>query len=60
VAAETVSHFIGGRPVRSALGKSFGVADPATGKEYAQVAVGIAGDVNQAVLAAQSALEKGP
>ena len=40
---ETVSHFIGGRHVRSALGKTSGVADPATGKEYAQVAVGIAG-----------------
>jgi acyl-CoA reductase-like NAD-dependent aldehyde dehydrogenase len=46
--------------VRSALGKTFGVADPATGKEYAQVAVGIAGDVNQAVLAAQTALATGP
>ena len=57
---ETVSHFIGGRDVRSALGKTFGVADPATGKEYAQVAVGVAGDVNQAVLAAQTALETGP
>jgi 5-carboxymethyl-2-hydroxymuconic-semialdehyde dehydrogenase len=60
VVPETVSHFIGGRHVRSALGKTFGVADPATGKEYAQVAVGIAGDVNQAVLAAQTALETGP
>jgi 5-carboxymethyl-2-hydroxymuconic-semialdehyde dehydrogenase len=60
VVPETVSHFIGGRHVRSALGKTFGVADPATGKEYAQVAVGIAGDVSQAVLAAQTALESGP
>jgi 5-carboxymethyl-2-hydroxymuconic-semialdehyde dehydrogenase len=60
VVPETVSHFIGGRDVRSALGKAFGVADPATGKEYAQVAVGIAGDVSQAVLAAQTALESGP
>lgn len=57
---ETVNHFIGGRPARSALGKTYGVADPATGKEYAQVAVGIAGDVNQAVLAARDALEAGP
>ena len=57
---ETVSHFIGGRDVRSALGKTFGVAEPATGKEYAQVAVGVAGDVDQAVLAAQTALESGP
>jgi 5-carboxymethyl-2-hydroxymuconic-semialdehyde dehydrogenase len=60
VVPETVSHFIGGRDVRSALGKTFGVADPATGKEYAQVAVGVAGDVTQAVLAAQTALETGP
>ena len=60
VVPETVSHFIGGQHVHSALGKTFGVADPATGKEYAQVAVGIAGDVNQAVLAAQTALETGP
>jgi 5-carboxymethyl-2-hydroxymuconic-semialdehyde dehydrogenase len=60
VVPETVGHFIGGRHVRSALGKTFGVADPATGKEYAQVAVGIAGDVSHAVLAAQTALEGGP
>jgi 5-carboxymethyl-2-hydroxymuconic-semialdehyde dehydrogenase len=59
VVPETVDHFIGGRPVRSALLKYFGVADPATGKEYAQVAVGLAADINQAVLAAQAALEAG-
>ncbi|HUC27798.1 MAG TPA: aldehyde dehydrogenase family protein [Streptosporangiaceae bacterium] len=60
MAPENVSHYIGGRQVRSALLKTFGVADPATGKEYAQVAVGIAGDINQAVLAAQDALQTGP
>jgi 5-carboxymethyl-2-hydroxymuconic-semialdehyde dehydrogenase len=60
VVPETVNHFIGGRPARSAFLKSFGVADPATGIQYAQVAVGIAGDINQAVLAAQAALETGP
>jgi 5-carboxymethyl-2-hydroxymuconic-semialdehyde dehydrogenase len=60
VVAETVSHFIGGRHVHSTLRKTFGVADPATGKEYAQVEVGLAADVNQAVLAARSALETGP
>jgi 5-carboxymethyl-2-hydroxymuconic-semialdehyde dehydrogenase len=59
VVPQTVSHFIGGRPARSALGKTFGVADPATGKDYAQVAVGVAGDITQAVLAAQAALETG-
>jgi 5-carboxymethyl-2-hydroxymuconic-semialdehyde dehydrogenase len=60
VVAESVSHFIGGRHVRSALLKTFGADDPATGKEYVQVAVGIAADINQAVLAAQAALETGP
>jgi 5-carboxymethyl-2-hydroxymuconic-semialdehyde dehydrogenase len=60
VVPETVSHFMGGRHVRSALLKSFGVPDPATGKEYAQVAVGLAADINQAVLAAQAALQTGP
>jgi 5-carboxymethyl-2-hydroxymuconic-semialdehyde dehydrogenase len=60
VVPENVNHFIGGRSVRSAMLKSFGAVDPATGKEYAQVAVGIAGDINQAVLAAQAALETGP
>ena len=57
---ETVSHFIGGRYVHSTLRKTYGVTDPATGKEYAQVEVGVAADVNQAVLAARTALETGP
>ena len=57
---ETVSHFIGGRHTRSTLRKTYGVADPATGKEYAQVEVGLAADINQAVLAAQTALRTGP
>jgi 5-carboxymethyl-2-hydroxymuconic-semialdehyde dehydrogenase len=59
VVPETVSHFIGGQHVRSTLRKSYGVTDPATGKEYAQVEVGLASDVNQAVLAARTALETG-
>jgi 5-carboxymethyl-2-hydroxymuconic-semialdehyde dehydrogenase len=59
VVPETVSHFIGGQHVRSTLRKSYGVTDPATGKEYAQVEVGLAADVNQAVLAARTALETG-
>ncbi|HEY1620672.1 MAG TPA: aldehyde dehydrogenase family protein [Streptosporangiaceae bacterium] len=57
---ETVSHFIGGRHVRSTLRKAYGVTDPATGKEYTQVEVGQAADANQAVLAARTALEAGP
>ena len=56
---ETVRHFIGGRYVYSTLRKSYGVTDPATGKEYAQVEVGLGADVNQAVLAARTALETG-
>ena len=57
---ETVSHIIGGRHTHSTLRKTYGVADPATGKEYLQVEVGLAADVNQAVLAAQAALTTGP
>ena len=57
---ETVRHFIGGQHVHSTLRKSYGVTDPATGKEYAQVEVGLGADVNQAVLAARAALETGP
>jgi 5-carboxymethyl-2-hydroxymuconic-semialdehyde dehydrogenase len=60
VVPETVRHFIGGKHVYSTLRKSHGVTDPATGKEYAQVEVGLGADVNQAVLAARSALETGP
>jgi 5-carboxymethyl-2-hydroxymuconic-semialdehyde dehydrogenase len=59
VGPETVSHFIGGQHVHSTLRKSYGVTDPATGKEYAQVEVGLGADVNQAVLAARTALETG-
>jgi 5-carboxymethyl-2-hydroxymuconic-semialdehyde dehydrogenase len=60
VAPETVRHFIGGQHVHSTLRKTYGVADPATGKEYAQVEVGLGADINQAVLAARAALAKGP
>jgi len=60
VVPETVRQFIGGKYVYSTLRKSYGVTDPATGKEYAQVEVGLGADVNQAVLAARNALETGP
>jgi len=60
VVPESVRQFIGGKYVYSTLRKSYGVADPATGKEYAQVEVGLGADINQAVLAARSALETGP
>jgi 5-carboxymethyl-2-hydroxymuconic-semialdehyde dehydrogenase len=60
VVPETVSHVIGGRFVHSSLRKTYGVTDPATGKEYTQVEVGLGADVNQAVLAARAALETGP
>ena len=57
---ETIKHFIGGRAVRSSYLKTFALADPAAGKEYARVEVGVDADVNQAVLAARAALESGP
>jgi 5-carboxymethyl-2-hydroxymuconic-semialdehyde dehydrogenase len=60
VGPETIRHFIGGKYAYSSLRKSYGVTDPATGKEYAQVEVGLGADVNQAVLAAGTALESGP
>jgi 5-carboxymethyl-2-hydroxymuconic-semialdehyde dehydrogenase len=60
VVPETVRHFIGGKHVYSTLRKSYGVTDPATGKEYAQVEVGLGADINQAVLAGRNALETGP
>jgi 5-carboxymethyl-2-hydroxymuconic-semialdehyde dehydrogenase len=60
VAAESVRQFIGGKYAYSTLRKSYGVTDPTTGKEYAQVEVGLGADINQAVLAARSALETGP
>ena len=60
VQPESVRHFIGGKHVHSTLRKSYGVTDPATGKEYAQVEVGLGADINQAVLAARSAFEAGP
>jgi 5-carboxymethyl-2-hydroxymuconic-semialdehyde dehydrogenase len=59
VVPETLNHFIGGQYARSTYGKTFGVADPATGKEYARVAVGLAADVNNAVRAADFASETG-
>jgi 5-carboxymethyl-2-hydroxymuconic-semialdehyde dehydrogenase len=60
VVPETVNHFIGGQYARSTYGKTFGVPDPATGKEYARVAVGLGADVNNAVRAALIAYETGP
>jgi 5-carboxymethyl-2-hydroxymuconic-semialdehyde dehydrogenase len=60
VVPESVRQFIGGKYVHSTLRKSYGVTDPATGKEYAQVEVGLGADINQAVLAAGNALETGP
>jgi 5-carboxymethyl-2-hydroxymuconic-semialdehyde dehydrogenase len=60
VVPETIRHFIGGREARSSYGKTFAAADPATGKEYARVEVGLGADVNQAVLAARAAFEAPP
>jgi hypothetical protein len=60
VVPEIVDHFIGGQRARSSCGKTFGAADPATGREYARVAVGLAADVNHAVRAGVFAYETGP
>jgi 5-carboxymethyl-2-hydroxymuconic-semialdehyde dehydrogenase len=60
VVPESARQFIGGKYAYSTLRKSYGVTDPTTGKEYAQVEVGLGADVNQAVLAARNALETGP
>ena len=57
---ENIKHFIGGREARSSYAKTFGAPDPATGKEYSRVEVGVGGDINQAVLAALAALEADP
>ncbi|HEX5293400.1 MAG TPA: aldehyde dehydrogenase family protein [Streptosporangiaceae bacterium] len=60
VVPEIIDHFIGGQRARSSCGKTFGAADPATGREYARVAVGLAADVNNAVRAGLFAYETGP
>jgi 5-carboxymethyl-2-hydroxymuconic-semialdehyde dehydrogenase len=60
VVPETIDHFIGGQYARSTYGKTFGVSDPATGKQYARVAVGLGADINNAVRVALVAFETGP
>ena len=57
---ESIKHFIGGRPANSSYRKTFGAHDPATGKEYTRVEVGVGADINQAVLAARAAHEAAP
>jgi 5-carboxymethyl-2-hydroxymuconic-semialdehyde dehydrogenase len=57
VVPETIAHFIGGREAHSSYRKTFGAPDPATGKEYARVEMGLAADINQAVLAATAAFD---
>lgn len=52
--------FIGGRQRSSALGNSFPVMNPATGRVLAHVAEGEEEDINRAVLAARKAFEEGP
>jgi 5-carboxymethyl-2-hydroxymuconic-semialdehyde dehydrogenase len=56
---ESIAHFIGGRAAHSSYRKTFGAPDPSTGKEYTRVEIGVAADINQAVLAASAALESG-
>jgi acyl-CoA reductase-like NAD-dependent aldehyde dehydrogenase len=53
----TVSHYIDGREVASASGKTFASIDPSTSEEIAQVAFGEAEDVDRAVKAGRKAFE---
>jgi aldehyde dehydrogenase (NAD+) len=55
----TVSHFIGGREVSSAAGRTFASIDPSTGLALARVAFGDAADVDDAVAAGRAAFESG-
>jgi aldehyde dehydrogenase (NAD+) len=50
-----VAHFIGGRFVAQAGGKSLPMIDPSDGSEFAAIARGTAADIDAAVAAAQSA-----
>ncbi|MFL6672490.1 MAG: CoA-acylating methylmalonate-semialdehyde dehydrogenase [Massilia sp.] len=50
-----ISHFINGRQVDSASGRHADVFNPAVGEPCARVALGAAGDVNDAVAAAAAA-----
>jgi 5-carboxymethyl-2-hydroxymuconic-semialdehyde dehydrogenase len=56
---DKIEHFIGGRPVPSVRGGTFDVADPVSGRVYAQAAAGEAGDIGKAVEAAAAAF-RGP
>lgn len=53
---EVVQHFIDGRPVASADGRTFESVNPATGESWAVVAEGGAADVDAAVASSQAAL----
>ena len=57
---EKIEHFIGGRHVPSASGRTFGVADPVSNQVYVQAAAGDAGDVDAAVESAAEAFARGP
>ena len=54
-----VSHFIAGRDVPSASGRTFASIDPSTGDTIAEVAFGEAEDVDRAVAAGRAAFESG-
>jgi acyl-CoA reductase-like NAD-dependent aldehyde dehydrogenase len=51
---------IGGEQVEAASGRTFGVIDPSTGTEIAQVPFAESQEVNRAVKAARQAFEDGP
>ena len=52
--------YIDGKFVDAESGKTFGVINPATGEEFAQVAEGGKADIDKAVKAARRAFESGP
>ncbi|MGH9102088.1 MAG: aldehyde dehydrogenase family protein, partial [Acidimicrobiales bacterium] len=55
-----IGHFIGGRALDSADGRTFSITDPVSNTAYAEVAAGGAEDVDRAVIAARRAFTDGP
>ncbi|MBX3076336.1 aldehyde dehydrogenase [Candidatus Obscuribacterales bacterium] len=55
-----IDNFIGGEYVKGKSGKTFETINPATGQVHGHVALGTADDINDAVMAATEAFERGP
>ena len=56
---DMISHFIGGKEVASASGRTFDAIEPSTGSRFAQVAFGEEEDVDRAVKAARATFDSG-